>query len=94
MRYHVDRVLKNDLRLFEACSFDGARDARKEIGGFASRKKKYFDADIGEAREDSERTEGWVSGRGNKRGSKSWPGPGLANKRAPAGSPRGGSSKL
>lgn len=34
--------------------------------------------------------EGWVaSGRGNKRGSKSRPGPGVANERAPAGSSRG-----
>lgn len=33
--------------------------------------------------------ESWVSGRGNKRGSKSRPGPGVANERAPAGSSRG-----
>lgn len=40
-------------------------------------------------REDSKRMEGWVSGRGNKRGSKSRPGPGVANERAPAGSSKG-----
>lgn len=54
--------------------------------------------DIGEVRKDSEHTHiwyththtsGWVSGRGNKRGSKSRPGPGVANERAPAGGPRG-----
>lgn len=41
-----------------------------------------------EEREESKRMEGWVSGRGNKRGSKLWPGPGVANGRAPAGSSR------
>lgn len=45
--------------------------------------------DIGKVRKDSEHTAGWVSGRGNKRGSKSWPSPGVANERAPAGIQRG-----
>lgn len=70
------------------------RTREKRSKGLPKEKKNTLMPGIGEAREDSERTEGWVSGRGNKRGSKSRPGPGLANKRAPAGSPRGCSSKL
>jgi len=67
-------------------SFDwNNENARKERG--SPKEKNTLMRGIGEAREDSERMEGWVSGRGNKRGSKSRPGPGLANKRAPAGSP-------
>lgn len=50
---------------------------------------KTLTGDIGEGGDDSKRMKGWVSGRGNKRGSKSRPGPGVANERAPAGSSRG-----
>lgn len=52
-------------------------------------KKRTLTRDISERREDSKRMEGWVSGRGNKRGSKSRPGPGVVNERAPAGCSRG-----
>lgn len=51
--------------------------------------KRTLTDNISKEREDSERMESWVSGRGNKRGSKSRPGPGVANERAPAGSSRG-----
>lgn len=52
------------------------------------KEKENFDGRYRQ-REDSKRMEGWVSGRGNKRGSKSRPGPGVANERAPAGSSKG-----
>ena len=83
---------KRYLRLCEMSFGWNNENARKERG--SPKEKNTLMRGIGEAREDSERMEGWVSGRGNKRGSKSRPGPGLANKRAPVDSPRGCSSKL
>jgi len=79
----------NNLRLFSSDLNGTTRECTKKV----RLKESAFDARYRwceKVRKDSEHTAGWVSGRGNKRGSKSRPGPGVANERAPASSPRGG----